>query len=151
MGLEVSFGASLAIAGAGFVSLATGLATEIAFIFGGATACLSCPPDGPSRVAGRFTGCVFLGGVSGCFSRVFDAEDVVGLIILARNPSSAGAVGGRLCLDDCPFTAAGGGPSDGLLLPLFRVEGLRFKVEVAVLARLGDRDSAWCACREFVG
>lgn len=43
----------------------------------------------------------------------------------------------------------GGGPSDGLLLPLFRVEGLRFNVEALELARLGDRVTAWCVCKEL--
>jgi hypothetical protein len=44
----------------------------------------------------------------------------------------------------------GGGPRDGLLLPLFRVEGLRFNVEAVELARLGDRDTVWSVGTECV-
>ncbi|KFY21031.1 hypothetical protein V493_07585, partial [Pseudogymnoascus sp. VKM F-4281 (FW-2241)] len=59
------------------------------------------------------------GGVA-ALSCVFPADAVVGRIILAKNPSSAGADAfGKLCLDACFFSAAdGGGPSDGLLLLL---------------------------------
>lgn len=75
-------------------------------------------------------------------SNVLDAEEVVGRIIRARNPSSAGALeGGKLCLDDCFFNVEGGGPREGLLL-CPRVDGLRVKVDV-VVARLGERDSGW--------
>lgn len=48
------------------------------------------------------------------FSAVFEAEDVVGRIMRAKKPSSAGALGGRLCLDGCFFSCEGGGPSEGL-------------------------------------
>lgn len=43
----------------------------------------------------------------------------------------------------------GGGPSEGLL----KFEALRLIADfvVRVLARLGERVAAWCACREFVG
>ena len=94
----------------------------------------------PSLVAGRFTDCDLFGGVNG-LSAVFDAEDVVGRIIRARKESSAGALDGRLCREGCFFNAPGGGPREGLLLPLFSVEGLRVNVDfvVVVLARLGER------------
>jgi len=99
---------------------------------------------GPSLVAGLFTDCALFGGVKGGFSAVFEAEEVVGRIILAKKPSSAGAVCcGRLCRDVCFFNAAGGGPSDGLLDPGFKVDGFRVRVDFAVvLARLGERDTA---------
>lgn len=105
--------------------------------------------EGPSLVTGRRTDGARFGGVSGCFSRVFDADDVVGRIMRARNPSSAGVPPGKLCLDDCFFRVEGGGPRDGLLLVLLIIEGLRFNVEAVVVARLGDRAIALCACNEF--
>jgi hypothetical protein len=79
------------------------------------------------------------GGVSG-FSAVLLADEVVGLIILARKESSAGGGWcGKLVLDACFLIAAGGGPRDGLLEPLFKVEGFRAG---APLALLGERDAA---------
>jgi hypothetical protein len=77
-------------------------------------------------------------GVS--FSCVFDAELVVGLIILARNPSSAGATFLlKLLLEGCFFTA-GGGPIDDL--PRAVIDGcLRTGASVfAAAVLLGDRD-----------
>lgn len=106
---------------------------------------------GPSLVTGLLTDCDLLGGVVG-LSAVFDADDVVGRIIRARKPSSAGALDGRLCREGCFFNVPGGGPREGLLLPLLSVEGLRVNVDfvVVVLARLGERVEAWCAWRELV-
>ncbi len=77
----------------------------------------------------------------GGFSAVFDADDVVGLIIRARKPSSAGcAFCGRFVLDGCFFSEFGGGPSDGLLLALLRVEGFLGSPDLdVVVVRLGDR------------
>ncbi len=82
----------------------------------------------------------------GGFSAVFDADAVVGLIIRARKPSSAGgAFCGRFVLDGCFFKVFGGGPSDGLLLELLRVEGFLVSPDLdVVVARLGDRVApAW--------
>lgn len=102
-------------------------------------------------MTGLFTDGALFGGVV-AFSAVLDAEDVVGRIIRAKKPSSAGAVCGRLCLDDCFFSCEGGGPRDGRLCDWLSVDGLRVRDfgAVAVLARLGDRDTGGCACREFV-
>jgi hypothetical protein len=91
----VSTGSSfLDTTGAGLISFAAGLAVEVVFVFGAAEVALGVSRifDGPSLVAGRRTDCALFGGVSGCFSRVFDADDVVGRIIRAKKPSSAGAV-----------------------------------------------------------
>jgi hypothetical protein len=63
-----------------FCALAAGLARGVT-AFGG-----------PSLVTGLFIDCALFGGVNGGFSAVFDAEDVVGRIILAKKPSSAGAL-----------------------------------------------------------
>ena len=72
-----------------------------------------------------------------------DDDEVVGRIIRARNPSSAGALEcGKLCLEEGRLLA-GGGPSDGLLLPFFKVEGFLTTVDDVVVApvRLGERDN----------
>jgi hypothetical protein len=101
---------------------------------------------GPSLIAGLFTDCDLCGGVASSLSAVFEAEDAVGLIIRASNPSSVGAVcEGRLVREVCFFNVAGGGPRDGLGFVFFRVEGFRVNVDfvVVALARLGERASAW--------
>jgi hypothetical protein len=87
------------------------------------------------------TDCDIFGGVAGAFSAVFDADEVVGLIIRARNPSSAGAVVcDKLCLDGCFFRSFGGGPREGLFAALLRVEGFRVRpVFEVTVARLGER------------
>jgi hypothetical protein len=90
-------------------------------------------------VLGRLTDCDLFGGVAGAFSAVLDAEEVVGRIMRARNPSSAGAVDDNVVLDGCFFKLLGGGPSDGRLVALLRVDGfLVGPVFEEVVARLGD-------------
>jgi hypothetical protein len=76
----------MALGASCFGALAAGLASGVTAF------------DGPSLVAGLFTDCDPFGGVKGAaFSTiVFDAEEVVGRIILARKPSSAGAAWERL-------------------------------------------------------
>lgn len=81
--------------------------------------------------------------MAGDFSAVLEDDEAVGRIIRARNPSSAGALKcDKLCLEG-GLLLAGGGPSDGLLLPLFTVEGFLTKFDdvVVALVRLGERDS----------
>ena len=97
----------------------------------------------PSLVVGLLTDCDLLGGDNGAFSAVFDADAVVGRIILARNESSGADTDvAMLGLEDCFFN--GGGPIDDLLLPVFKAEVLRARggFEAVVLARLGDRVAA---------
>lgn len=101
---------------------------------------------GPSLVLGRFPAGIgaFFGGVTGTFSAVLLAQDVVGLAIRARKDSSAGgrASEERLCLEDCTFTV-GGGPREGLLLDFRNDEGFLDKLVLepaVVLVRLGERD-----------
>jgi len=82
-----------------------------------------------------------LGGVAGAFSAVLDAEEVVGRIIRARKPSSAGAVFcDRFGLDGCFFKSFGGGPREGRCVALLRVAGFLAPLVLEVtVARLGER------------
>jgi len=83
---------------------------------------------------------------------VLDADDVVGRIIRFKKESSAGADFDKLCRDGCFFKAAGGGPREGLLVVLFRVDGFRGCLAAAVpLTRLGERGNPWLDCRLLTG
>jgi hypothetical protein len=136
IGVATDFDASAFFGAALLTSFAAGLPTAAALgsalgLDGPAAAFDSCNFGATGFVTGRFTGCAALGGVSGCFSAVFEALLVVGRIILARKLSSAGAVEcGRLCLGCCFAAFEGGGPKDGLLCALLSVDGFLVSPEL---------------------
>ena len=80
---------------------------------------------------------------------------MVGRIILERKESPPGAIwAGRLGRDGCFFRDVGAGPSDGLLVGLFAVDGFpeveEDSVGAGILASLGDRERA-LASDELLG